>query len=387
MPHILAKSLKDFELNSSKFKFIAKGEYLNLIGIELDGVEFLISQSQKGENFLIKYDKVTRVARLDLLKLALDEFIKSSNADVIKTNIYSKNLHNSNIVKKSYKFVKNINFFVNDFKSEKEIWIEIGFGTGRHLLYQAKKNPNIQFIGIEIYKPSIDILAKQIEIQNLNNIYILDYDARIFLEFIKSNSIGKIFVHFPVPWDKKPHRRIFSKIFIDEAIRVLKVSGKLELRTDSENYFNYSLKLFLNYKDIKFKVQKNLNLEISSKYEDRWKRQDKNIYDLHLKNIKNSKDVLIDNNFKFKDKVDFLKIYRNFKNSSVKYDDFILHFENIYKIDDSSGLIRITLGDFNKVERKYLYFSKNRVRYYQGDPIPTKANLKSHKKIKEWLNG
>jgi len=33
---------------------------------------------------------------------------------------------------------------------------------------------------------------------------ILDYDARVFLEFLPSNSAKQIFVHFPVPWDKNP---------------------------------------------------------------------------------------------------------------------------------------------------------------------------------------
>ncbi len=60
---------------------------------------------------------------------------------------------------------------------------------------------------------------------------------------LTSNKVEKIFVHFPVPWDKKPHRRIFSNEFINEALRILKIKGTLELRTDSRKY----LIIVLNY--------------------------------------------------------------------------------------------------------------------------------------------
>lgn len=132
-------------------------------------------------------------------------------------------------------WLKNIEFFASDFKENREIRVEIGFGSGRHLLHQAQNNPNVLFIGIEIHKPSIEQVLKQINIQNIKNIYILEYDARLFMELLPSNSVGKIFVHFPVPWDKKPHRRVISAAFVNEAKRVLMAQGTLELRTDSDN--------------------------------------------------------------------------------------------------------------------------------------------------------
>lgn len=384
MPHILVNNLNEFDLKDTNFTFIAKNQEIELIGIKKDGVEFLLSKIDREGNSLIKYDKVTRVANLELIKSALKEFSEVSKANVISGNINSKHTHHQ---KERDSFVKDIEFFLNEFKPNCEVWIEIGFGTGRHLLHQAKKNPNIIFIGLEIYKPSIDKVLKQIELQNLNNLYLIDYDARIFLEFMKSNSIGKIFVHFPVPWDKKPHRRVFSKVFIEEAIRVLKVDGRLELRSDSDNYFNYSLGLFLNLNRVNFEVKKNIDLEISSKYEDRWKKQQKDIYDLHLINLEESIERKIVSDFGFEKEVDFLEIEKRFENRIFKHDDFILHFENIYKIDEKSGLIRVTLGDFDKPERKYILIKNGKVRYFQGIPIPSRANLKSHQKIKEWLNG
>ena len=137
-------------------------------------------------------------------------------------------------------YLKEIDFFAHDFNVSREIWVEIGFGSGRHLLHQAKKHPEIQFIGLEIHKPSIEQVLKQCELQGISNILVVDYDARLFMEFLASNVVGRILVHFPVPWDKKPHRRVFSAAFIEEALRVLRPNGTLELRTDSQLYFEFS---------------------------------------------------------------------------------------------------------------------------------------------------
>ena len=70
------------------------------------------------------------------------------------------------------------------------------------MIHQAALNPDVQFIGLEIHTPSIEQLLKQVNIQGITNILAINYDARLFMEFIKSNKVGKVFVHFPVPWDK-----------------------------------------------------------------------------------------------------------------------------------------------------------------------------------------
>ncbi len=116
--------------------------------------------------------------------------------------------------KEVLKEFENINF------SFRDVSIEIGFGSGKHILYQAKKNPHELFIGIEIHTPSAQQLLRQIELQNIENIWVINYDARLLLEMIASNSINRVFVHFPVPWDKKPHRRVISQSFLKEAMRV-----------------------------------------------------------------------------------------------------------------------------------------------------------------------
>jgi len=104
------------------------------------------------------------------------------------------------------------------------------------------------------------------------------------LEFVPSNTLSRIYVHFPVPWDKKPHRRVIGDSFLDEAIRTLELQGRLELRTDSENYYRFALETYSHPLHVSFVVHKNRDIAITSKYEDRWKKMEKNIYDVTLIN-------------------------------------------------------------------------------------------------------
>ncbi|MDQ7061173.1 MAG: hypothetical protein Q9M43_08545 [Sulfurimonas sp.] len=120
-----------------------------------------------------------------------------------------------------------------------------------------------------------------------------------FMELVPSNRVGKVYVHFPVPWDKKPHRRVISTSFIEEANRVLNIGGQLELRTDSKNYYAYSYETFIAFNKTTLQINKNKEIAISSKYEDRWKKMEKNIYDVTMINEEESPVLSLDGNFDF----------------------------------------------------------------------------------------
>ena len=396
MPHIVYEEKEiinaPLKIDGVDFRFVAKSynftnktrrtEYK--IAVNNENRDFLISIKPKNSNLMAKFDKVTRVSPVSIVKDALNAYIKAIDATVLFSN--TSNISNKTKLKNEY--LKDIDFFVNGFETKKEIQIEIGFGSGRHLIHQALENPDVQFIGLEIHTPSIEQLLKQLEIQEIKNVLVVNYDARLFMEFIQSNQVGKIFVHFPVPWDKKPHRRVYSNEFINESLRVLKPMGTLELRTDSRKYFDYSLDLLTNLPTGKITIDINKNLKVSSKYEDRWKKQGKNIYDVVLqgKNIDEQKDITSDFSFDFE--IDsFDKLISNLPTKSVVQDDFFVHIENVYTILDkqNSGLIEVTMGNFNRPVSKYLLIENSKISYFQGNPIPTSSNLKAHQKIKEIL--
>lgn len=346
--------------------------------------ELLIRVTPKAAgDFLVKGDKVTRPTQASFLQKALMDFRDVSKAIETHSNIEPKKfLH----VKHS-PYLKEIDFFADTFRVEREIWVEIGFGSGRHLLHQAKKNPHIQFIGLEIHKPSIEQVLKQCELQSIDNILAVDYDARLFMEFLPSNCVGRIFVHFPVPWDKKPHRRVFSASFIEEALRVLKKEGTLELRTDSELYFEFSFHQMMQLARASVHVKKNAALEITSKYEDRWRKMEKDIYDVILTNEYESNPIERIGTLKFSERIDFAKVIRAFNEDLLRGADFFVHFEEIFVINQSSGLIRLSFGANERNEKCYIWINEGKASYLPDTVLATKSNRAAHTLIQEWFHG
>ncbi len=379
MPHILLESDVDIILDT-QFNFIATSSYDQKIGVSLDNKEFLLTKIKKDSNTLIKLDNATRLTPVSLMKKALKNFAEKSSKKILFSNIESK----YNKVEPTKQYLKDINYFANEFNTTKEICIEVGFGSGVHLIHQAKNNPDKIYIGLEIHYPSIEQVLKQCKLQNITNILIINYDARLFLEFLKSNSVSRIFVHFPVPWDKKPHRRVMSHEFITESLRVLRINGTLELRTDSINYYEYNLELLKEFQDYPIAIRENEDVDITSKYEARWKKQEKTIWDITIKSTKNNDNIELEGDFSFDDCYDISKIKDNLNTTPIIKNDFLVHFETIYSMDDRL-LLKVTLGSFNKPVTKYIIVAYDNARYFSSNPIKTRSNLNAHNLIKELL--
>ena len=386
MPHLHIEDFKEIKFpqcyEDISFNFIAKNVNHNdekLISVSVEGDEFFLLIRDEKEKCLLKSDKLTRPASIFNVHKALLSYAKLANLNVLSSNVpeIHKNIHLQEV-----SALKDINFFASEFLTNKKIQIEVGFGSGRHLIHQAVNNPDILFIGIEIHKPSIEQVLKQISIQNLNNLLVLDYDARLFMELVPSNVVGKIFVHFPVPWDKKPHRRVISTSFIKEAIRVLKVDGKLELRTDSENYYAYSYDTFIAFKKISLCINKNRDIAISSKYEDRWKKMEKNIYDVTMINEEESEKLIFIGDFNFSSvklsNEELIKLHGVTK----RFEEGFIHFERIYEIQNGV-MMRISMGSFDRPEHLYVLIRNNEASYYPSFPLKSKSNLSAH----NFLNG
>ena len=384
MPHILiSKNHKivsgSFKKNNFEFLYEASSTLSNKkrIYVKNSNKKFLLTKVNKSNNILIKTDKTSRIAPISIIKDAIGHYAKEINAQILFSNI----TNNIKKIQPKQKFLKNTEYFLKDFKYEKQIWIEIGFGSGRHIMKQAKLNPNKQFIGIEVHYPSIEKVLVQVKLENINNILIVKYDARLFMEFLKSNSVEKIFVHFPVPWDKKPHKRIYSNKFIQEALRVMQIDGSLQLRTDSKLYYEYCLKLLQNYSNIE--IEKNKQALLSSKYEDRWKKQGKDIYNIEIIAKENNIPKILNYDFNFYGKINLMQLNESICKMPIVEKDYFIHFKDIFISNDSNnnGFIFLSFGNFNTPVNQYLHVQNNNVEYFQEKPLPTSSNNNAHKKI------
>jgi len=391
MPHLHIKEFKEIALplqyDEVSFDFIAQNanhKDEKLIAVTSEGESFFLLAKEEENRTLLKTDKLTRPASIYAVHKALRAYAKAAGLEVISSNVpeTAKNVH-----LESATALKKIRFFAENFPKDKEVRIEVGFGSGRHLLHQAAQNPDVLFIGIEIHRPSIEQVLKQIVIQKLDNIFVLDYDARLFMELVPSNIVGAIYVHFPVPWDKKPHRRVISTNFIKEARRVLQLGGTLELRTDSENYYAYSYETFIAFNKISLQIHKNRDIAVSSKYEDRWKKMQKNIYDVIMQNDEESAELEIRGDFSFPQGLSLSdEKLLNLHTKTVRFERGFIHFERVYKLNDGV-MLRISMGSFDRPEHLYLIVNRDKVLYFPELPLRSPVNLEAHQELIKVIDG
>jgi tRNA (guanine-N7-)-methyltransferase len=121
--------------------------------------------------------------------------------------------------------------------------LEIGFGAGEHLAWQAAHHPDCGFIGCEVYINGVAALLAHIEEASLDNIRIHDGDARALLAWLPDAAIARAYVLFPDPWPKKRHhkRRLISPETLAELARVMKPGAELRIASDIPDYVRTSL--------------------------------------------------------------------------------------------------------------------------------------------------
>ncbi|WP_050635708.1 tRNA (guanosine(46)-N7)-methyltransferase TrmB [Candidatus Stoquefichus sp. SB1] len=156
------------------------------------------------------------------------------------------------------------------FANDHPIFIEIGMGKGDFIIENAKRYPDINFIGIEKF-PSVLVGAiKKLdeEPQVLPNLKLMKEDALVLNDVFKENEVSRIYLNFSDPWPKKKHakRRLTSEVFLPIYQNILNEDGELILKTDNRILFEYSLISFQHY-GMDF-VDVCLDLHHSEGYED-----------------------------------------------------------------------------------------------------------------------
>jgi tRNA (guanine-N7-)-methyltransferase len=353
-----------------------------LLGLEFERETFVLEIHKREEAWLIKPDKPTRPLDVDRIKRALNYLVKRAELTVLHHNITLS----STQPPLAEEYSKRIEDFESPDFAGRPIAVEVGFGSGRHLLYQANAHPEILHIGIEIHTPSAQQVLKQIKLQGLTNVWVVNYDARLLLEMLPSNVAKAIYVHFPVPWDKKPHRRVISGPFVDEALRILEPEAFLELRTDSERYYAYALEVFSRSPTARFDVSKNHEAAIRSKYEDRWQRQQKEIYTLRLYAKTRSPELVREYDFLFAHPLKPTEALLGLSDQTILAPDHFVHFERRFRMVSEEGvLIKCSFGSFDRPEHKLIAVRGNRAVYYPQVPVRSATNNRAHQTIGEHI--
>ncbi len=117
--------------------------------------------------------------------------------------------------------------------------LEIGFGNGDSLVQQAKDNPQLDFIGIEVHEPGIGHCLLKAQESDVRNLKLINQDAvEVLAAAIPPESLHRINIYFPDPWPKKRHhkRRLIQPAFLAQLHSRLQHGGTLHIATDWSNY-------------------------------------------------------------------------------------------------------------------------------------------------------
>ncbi len=141
--------------------------------------------------------------------------------------------------------------------SVREVWLEVGFGAGEHLVWQARAHPHIGLIGAEPYEMGMAKLLTKLEENPLNTVRLFEGDGRDIIEALPDQSLGRFFLLFPDPWPKTRHhkRRFLQMGMLDSLARVLKPGAELRFATDDKSYLPYALERLMAHPGFEWTAQ------------------------------------------------------------------------------------------------------------------------------------
>ena len=128
--------------------------------------------------------------------------------------------------------------------AKRAVWLEIGFGGGEHLAHQAASNPEVGFIGCEVFESGIASGLSHIAERKLENVRIHPEDARVLLAALQPRSLERVFLLFPDPWPKRRHeqRRFINRGNLDRLAELLRDDGELRIASDDPTYVEWTLR-------------------------------------------------------------------------------------------------------------------------------------------------
>ena len=153
------------------------------------------------------------------------------------------------VVQAPYHLVKQNDFYLKGnwakkfFKNNNPVVVELGCGKGEYSIELAEKNPDCNFIGVDIKGSRLYNGAKQAINNNLKNVAFLRTNIEIITQFFDNEEIAEIWLTFPDPQMKKIRKRLTSTIFLNKYRQFLKNDGIVHLKTDSNFQYTYTYTL------------------------------------------------------------------------------------------------------------------------------------------------
>jgi tRNA (guanine-N7-)-methyltransferase len=127
----------------------------------------------------------------------------------------------------------------------KAIYVEIGSGSGMHIIQLAQNNPDTLCIGLEIRFKRAFKTGEKAEKLGLNNVLVLRTDARCLNDLFSQGEVDAFYINYPDPWDKRRWKknRLLNQDMLATLHTLLRPEGHLRYKTDHQEYFASTLEL------------------------------------------------------------------------------------------------------------------------------------------------
>ena len=129
------------------------------------------------------------------------------------------------------------------FGNDHPIHIEVGMGKGQFIIEMARRNPEVNYIGIEKYSSVLVRAVEKLEDFEQNNLRLIHMDAENIEEVFDKDEVDRIYLNFSDPWPKDRHakRRLTSTRFLERYNNILTPEGRVMFKTDNKDLFDFSL--------------------------------------------------------------------------------------------------------------------------------------------------
>lgn len=190
-------------------------------------------------------------------------------------------------VKNASEIIKSSNYVVLDpfeykgkwnklFSNNNPIDIEIGMGKGDFIIGMAKQNPNINYIGIEMYDSVIVRAVQKLENEYVSNLKLIRMDANE-IDKVFEKEVNTIYLNFSDPWPKERHskRRLTSHNLLSKYDSLFSGTKKICQKTDNIDLFAFSIESLSTYgytlKNVTLDLYNNMvKGNVSTEYEKRF---------------------------------------------------------------------------------------------------------------------
>lgn len=173
------------------------------------------------------------------------------------------------------------------FKNDHPVVLELACGKGEYAVSMAKMFPKKNFIGVDLKGNRIWRGARTGMDEGITNLAFLRIQIEDIVDFFAENEVDEIWITFPdpQPQDSREKKRLTFPGFLDRYRAFLKPGGKINLKTDNDGLYLYTVE---KVEELGLKCHKKTDqlyksdlyddvLSIKTHYERIYLKHDKNI--------------------------------------------------------------------------------------------------------------